>query len=116
LCDNYAFFSGNNAMSQPKLLLPGTARALKRPTYSEWGQSYGCAPALLVAEHWAQKQSPVLVVTSSVLEAEALEAQLHFFCQDSCRIGLLPDPETLPYDSFSPHADLISRRLSVLGE
>jgi transcription-repair coupling factor (superfamily II helicase) len=29
-------------------------------------------------------------------------------------VHLLPDWETLPYDSFSPHQDLISERLATL--
>jgi transcription-repair coupling factor (superfamily II helicase) len=30
------------------------------------------------------------------------------------RVRLLPDWETLPYDSFSPHHDLVSERLATL--
>ncbi len=32
----------------------------------------------------------------------------------NCACALLPDWETLPYDSFSPHQDLISERLATL--
>ena len=32
------------------------------------------------------------------------------------RIALFPDTEVLPYDTFSPHQDLISRRLTVLRD
>ena len=34
--------------------------------------------------------------------------QLRFFLGDSPGIALFPDLEILPYDSFSPHQDLIS--------
>jgi len=30
------------------------------------------------------------------------------------RVCLLPDWETLPYDQFSPHQDLVSERLATL--
>jgi transcription-repair coupling factor (superfamily II helicase) len=36
-----------------------------------------------------------------------------FFAPD-LRCALFPDWETLPYDSFSPHQDLISERLATL--
>ncbi|MGC5271640.1 hypothetical protein ACPXAU_24635, partial [Salmonella enterica] len=32
------------------------------------------------------------------------------------RCHLLPDWETLPYDAFSPHQDLVSERLATLYE
>jgi transcription-repair coupling factor (superfamily II helicase) len=32
------------------------------------------------------------------------------------RCHLLPDWETLPYDAFSPHQDLVSERLATLHE
>ncbi len=103
-------------MSRPKLLLPDSARSLSSAAQCRWGQAYGCAPALVIGEYQASQRKPILVIVPSVVEAESLEAQLNFFCHADCRIGLLPDPETLPYDSFSPHADLISRRMSVLAQ
>jgi hypothetical protein len=36
-----------------------------------------------------------------------------FFAPD-LRCALFPDWETLPYDTFSPHQDLISERLATL--
>ena len=35
---------------------------------------------------------------------------------DALRCHLLPDWETLPYDAFSPHQDLVSERLATLHE
>jgi transcription-repair coupling factor (superfamily II helicase) len=34
----------------------------------------------------------------------------------ACNVYLFPDWETLPFDNFSPHQDLISERLSVLNK
>jgi transcription-repair coupling factor (superfamily II helicase) len=56
---------------------------------------------------------PLLVLTETAQEAERLRMELAFFAAD-LRICLLPDWETLPYDNFSPHQDLISERLATL--
>ncbi|MDP1735758.1 MAG: transcription-repair coupling factor [Sulfuritalea sp.] len=53
------------------------------------------------------------VVTASPLEAQRLAEEIAWFAPD-LRVHLLPDWETLPYDSFSPHQDLISERLATL--
>jgi len=57
-----------------------------------------------------------LIIVPTVARAEALEAELRFFASGAARIALLPDTEVLPYDTFSPHQDLISRRLTVLRD
>ena len=53
------------------------------------------------------------VVTASPLEAQRLAEEISWFAP-ALRVHLLPDWETLPYDSFSPHQDLISQRLASL--
>ncbi|MEO8165628.1 MAG: transcription-repair coupling factor, partial [Betaproteobacteria bacterium] len=57
--------------------------------------------------------TPLLVLTESAQDAERLRSELAFFAPE-LRVYLLPDWETLPYDSFSPHQDLISERLATL--
>ena len=58
-------------------------------------------------------QSPLAVISASALEAQRLVEEIPFFAP-SLRVHLLPDWETLPYDHFSPHQDLISERLATL--
>src|SRR6185295_13784734 len=58
---------------------------------------------------------PLLILTETAQNAERLRMELAFFSPE-LRIFLLPDWETLPYDSFSPHQDLISERLATLWE
>ncbi len=53
------------------------------------------------------------VVTADAATAARLLEELPFF-EPSLRCALFPDWETLPYDSFSPHQDLISERLATL--
>ncbi|MCC7311261.1 MAG: transcription-repair coupling factor [Sulfuritalea sp.] len=53
------------------------------------------------------------VISASPLEAQRLAEEIAWF-DPALRVHLLPDWETLPYDSFSPHQDLISERLATL--
>ncbi len=58
-------------------------------------------------------QSPLVVIAANALEAQRLVEEIPFF-DPKLRVHLLPDWETLPYDHFSPHQDLISERLATL--
>ena len=61
----------------------------------------------------AGKAAPLVVVAANALEAQRLVEEVAFFAP-KLRVHLLPDRETLPYDHFSPHQDLISERLATL--
>ncbi len=54
-----------------------------------------------------------LIVTADPADTQRLEGELAFF-EPGLRIAVFPDWETLPYDTFSPHQDLISERLATL--
>ncbi|MBK7898233.1 MAG: transcription-repair coupling factor [Betaproteobacteria bacterium] len=71
----------------------------------------GSADALALAR-LAGKQ-PLVVVTASAGDAQRLLEEIPWFAPD-LRVRLLPDWETLPYDHFSPHHDLVSERLATL--
>ncbi|MBL8443581.1 MAG: DEAD/DEAH box helicase, partial [Zoogloeaceae bacterium] len=72
----------------------------------------GSSDALAVAQ-LAAGSTRLLLITANPLDAQRLQAELGWFAPQ-LRTHLLPDWETLPYDSFSPHQDLISERLSTL--
>jgi len=55
------------------------------------------------------------VITANPLDAQRLQEEIAWFAP-TLRVHLLPDWETLPYDSLSPHHDLISERLATLYE
>ncbi|MGC1855085.1 MAG: transcription-repair coupling factor [Candidatus Aquirickettsiella sp.] len=57
----------------------------------------------------------ILVITPDNLTANRLEAALKFF-SPQLTVMNFPDWETLPYDHFSPHQDIISQRLSTLAQ
>ncbi len=62
----------------------------------------------------AKKEGKILaVLTADALDAQRLLEEIPFFAK-TIRCALFPDWETLPYDSFSPHQDLISERLATL--
>ncbi|MDN0083319.1 transcription-repair coupling factor [Crenobacter sp. SG2305] len=61
------------------------------------------------------KGTPLVIVTADAQAAQRLKAELPFFAADAS-IALLPDWETLPYDHFSPHGDLVSERLATLWQ
>ena len=73
---------------------------------------HGSADALALAE-LARQARPLLVITETAQDAERLRAEIGWF-DPALRVLLLPDWETLPYDSFSPHQDLVSERLATL--
>ncbi len=55
----------------------------------------------------------LVVITANPLDAQRLQDEIAWVAP-GLRAHLLPDWETLPYDNFSPHQDLISERLSTL--
>jgi transcription-repair coupling factor (superfamily II helicase) len=94
-------------MDLPKLK-PGKRFTLPRPS--------GSADALLLAQVASRDKTEgrlTAVVTADANDAQRLIEELAFFAPD-LRCALFPDWETLPYDSFSPHQDLISERLATL--
>ncbi|MDD4927795.1 MAG: transcription-repair coupling factor [Gallionella sp.] len=80
-----------------------------RPRYT---RLIGSSDALALAQ-LAEKNTPLVVISASALQAQRLVEEIPFFAP-KLRVHLLPDWETLPYDHFSPHQDLISERLSTL--
>lgn len=80
-----------------------------------WGQLYGNSLALAIVETAKNTQQPVVVITGSATEAHLLESAIEFYTSDSIPLLHFPDWETLSYDIFSPHQDIISERLNSLS-
>lgn len=60
----------------------------------------------------AEDDGPILAITANSHQASDLLHQLRFFLGKEEREALLfPDKEVLPYDSFSPHSRINSRRI-----
>ncbi|HSQ10032.1 MAG TPA: transcription-repair coupling factor, partial [Burkholderiaceae bacterium] len=76
----------------------------------------GSADALLLAQTAVQargEQRPLVVVAADALDAQRLVDEIPYF-EPSLAVRPLPDWETLPYDTLSPHQDLVSDRLETL--
>jgi transcription-repair coupling factor (superfamily II helicase) len=91
-------------------LLPSKAQPLVR-----WGQLYGSATSLWLAEAARKASGPLLIVASDARQAARMEDELRFFSEPGLYIESFPAWETLPYDLFSPHPDIVSQRLRMLS-
>ena len=82
-----------------------------------WQNLAGSSIALALGQLIEQHDGPVLIVTPDAPQAHRLEQEVHYFTPTwGQQVMVFPDWETLPYDSFSPHQDIISERLSVLAK
>jgi len=95
-------------------------RLLKAPipvpgTPLRWGELYGSSLALAVAELAASAPGPVLLVAGSSRDAVRLHTEVAFYAPPGLPVRSLPGHETLPYDPFSPHPDIVSERLETLA-
>ncbi len=80
-----------------------------------WPRLAHSALALAVAELASRAAGPVLLVTAGSQEASRLATGLGFFDGGGLPVRVFPGHETLPYDPFSPHPDLVSQRLETLS-
>jgi transcription-repair coupling factor (superfamily II helicase) len=81
-----------------------------------WGQLYGSAASLWLAEAARKASGPLLVIANDARQASRLEDELRFFRDPQLTVELFPAWETLPYDLFSPHPDIVSQRLRLLAQ
>jgi transcription-repair coupling factor (superfamily II helicase) len=73
----------------------------------------GSSDALLTARAAIELKTPMLILAADAADAERLATEINWF-EPSLRVCRLPDWETLPYDHFSPHPDLVSERIATL--
>ncbi|KGA23758.1 transcription-repair coupling factor [Pectobacterium brasiliense] len=76
------------------------------------GQLTGAACAVECAEIIERHTGLVVLVAPDMQNALRLRDEIQQFTDQ--HVTTLPDWETLPYDSFSPHQEIISTRLSTL--
>lgn len=81
------------------------------------GNLLGSGMALTLAEIVKQHLGMVIAIVPDSVMAAKLERELTFFLGDELKtypLFTFPDWETLPYDTFSPHQDIVSERLTTL--
>jgi transcription-repair coupling factor (superfamily II helicase) len=79
------------------------------------GRLIGASTSLAAAELARKIDVPLLVLAEDPRQADQLESEIRFFVGDDIEVQHFVEWETLPWDSFSPHQDIISDRLSVLA-
>ncbi|AZR22390.1 transcription-repair coupling factor [Xanthomonas vasicola] len=85
-------------------------------------RAYWRAPSSPTALAWSIARAaeahagPLLVIARDNQSAHQIEADLHALGGEHAALSVVPFPdwETLPYDQFSPHPEIISQRLAAL--
>jgi transcription-repair coupling factor (superfamily II helicase) len=90
---------------------PGTRFAVPRLHGSS--DAYALAVAALALKERGQM---LTVIVANASDGQRLLDEIPWFAEGKLACHLLPDWETLPYDAFSPHQDLVSARLATLHE
>lgn len=106
--------SSANAISRNTVPVP-LVKAGQRYAFAG---AHASSDALLIARYFEanRERMPLLaVVCAQATDALRLQQELKWYAPEA-RVRLLPDWETLPYDTFSPHQDLISERLATLHD
>ena len=98
--------------------MPKTLFNIPRPAADSalrLGQLYGSSRSLLLAENIARFDGLSVIVCNDMADVEQIELEVSFFSHKPPEVIRFPDLETLPYDQFSPHQDIISERLKCLA-
>ena len=105
-------------MSKLSCLLTPTLAKNKTNTADKktWLNLQGSSASVALYQGAISSDAPILLVTHDTPSALRLEQELLSLSQKEheLTICLFPDWETLPYDTFSPHQDIISQRLATL--
>jgi transcription-repair coupling factor (superfamily II helicase) len=92
--------------------IPKTGNRFVLPNTHGSADAYSIAQAAISLK---TKKRLLTVFVASPSDAQRLLNEIPWFDKE-IRCHLLPDWETLPYDAFSPHQDLVSERLATLHE
>lgn len=80
------------------------------------GQVRGSAKGLVITDTAQRHNGFTLVICNDTTSANRLQDEVAFFSTAHQQVLSFPDWETLPYDNFSPHQDIISERISTLNK
>ncbi|HEY8354165.1 MAG TPA: transcription-repair coupling factor [Methylophilaceae bacterium] len=97
---------------QHSIPVPADGKAERVQKIVSGADSLALSRLALELKQQSAKRS-LTIITASAFEARRLLEELPWF-EPGLKVHLLPDWETLPYDHFSPHPDLVSERLETL--
>ncbi len=103
-------------MAQDPLLIPKSLALPDPGKRIAWGRLIGASTSLAIAELAARADIPILVLAEDPRQADQLEAEIRYFLGENTDLEHFVEWETLPWDGFSPHQDIISDRLAVLSK
>ena len=88
-----------------------------REHYKDWAGLTAGSMAAVLAELARSQDHLFVVLAPNSSRAQQLTDSLSFYLTGSnTPVMLFPDWETLPYDHFSPHQDIVSDRIRVLHQ
>ncbi|WP_423906554.1 transcription-repair coupling factor [Candidatus Spongiihabitans sp.] len=83
-----------------------------------WSNLHGAATGMAITEAARRYNGILVIVLEDQRQLQILETEIRYFLHQADNIPVLnfPSWESLPYDIFSPHQDIISDRLRILGK
>jgi transcription-repair coupling factor (superfamily II helicase) len=104
-------------VAQRNLINPSNLTAMLRDvgTRAAIGRMAGASEAMMLVELARAADGPVLVLANDPRHADQIEAESRWFAGEGLPVQHFVEWETLPWDSFSPHQDIVSQRLAILG-
>src|SRR3990167_179718 len=101
-----------DTMQQIDIFHPALPKSADQPIH--WSNLPGASMGLAISNAYITANRPMLIIAENSLMAAHLSDQIEFYLGRKEPLIEFPDWETLPYDHFSPHQDIISERLSAL--
>lgn len=90
--------------------------AAQSKDHIKWTRLHGASTAIAIANASAQHEGSLIVVTPDTASAYQLQREIEsILSTSSTKVHLFPDWQTLPYDAFSPHQDVVSTRLETIS-
>src|SRR5438445_5257356 len=104
-------------MTESLLLHPPLPHDVKQRRF--WNTPHGSSLALAIAAAARAHAGVVVAVTRDTHSAHTLETDLRALAGNAASIDAVevlhfPDWETLPYDLFAPHPEIVSQRIAAL--
>ena len=96
--------------------LPADALAVKPGERLSWTGLADGAGSYFAAQAAASHPGLTLIATNNAAAAVRCLEEVRFYAPGGLDILHFPAWETLPYDAFSPHQDIISERLATLRQ
>ena len=108
--------SKTSCLLTPALAKNKTSNTSTKVDKKTWHNLQGSSASIALYQGALSSDAPILLVTHDTPSALKLEQELRSLlaAENKLSICLFPDWETLPYDTFSPHQDIISQRLATL--